>query len=312
MMEPAPEFKKLRLIATLTLIGALASCGDGEPVDLDDAGGDIIGSIASEGFNRTFVLHVPRAHDAEQPAPLVIAFHGTDMTGANMQDLTVFEAFADQHGFLTIYLDGIDGGWSIGCDCTTPDALGINDVTTIENLLASVTSSFAIDMDRVYLAGFSQGGLIAQIAACELSGRIAGVASVGATTPNRIADTCTLETPLSILFIHGTDDTIVPYDGRESSLSAQESLAKWSELNGCVGDAAVTSEPDRDPNDLTLVRSETFTSCEGGAEVSLYTVEGGGHTWPRGQRPLGSDFGVVSQDISGSEVITEFFVRHQL
>lgn len=300
----------LRSLAALALVVAFLSCSDSEPVDIGDTGGDILGSVISEGFNRTFVLHIPPANDAAEPAPLLIVFHGTNMTGAGMQDLTVFEIFTDQHGFLIIYLDGIDGGWSIGCDCTTPDELGISDVTTIETLLSSVSSGFAIDMDRVYLAGFSQGGVIAQIAGCDLSDRIAGVASVGATTLMRVADGCALQAPLPILFIHGTDDTVVPYDGGPSFLSAPETLATWSELNGCQGDPEEATEPDLDPNDLTRVRSETFTNCDGGAEVSLYTVEGGGHTWPRGRRPLGSDFGAVSQDVSGSEIITEFFVRH--
>ncbi|MFQ5550883.1 MAG: alpha/beta hydrolase family esterase [Gemmatimonadales bacterium] len=315
MMKHSSRYSKTpyvqRPFVALALVVALSSCSDDEPVNIDDSGGDIFGSVTSEGFNRTFVLHIPPSNDAAKPAPLLIVFHGTNMTGVGMQDLTVFETFTDQHDFLIIYLDGIDGGWSIGCDCTTPDELGISDVTTIERLLSGVSNSFAIDMDRVYLAGFSQGGMFAQIAGCELSSRIAGVASVGATTLTRVADGCALQAPLPILFIHGTDDTVVPYDGGPGLLSAPETLARWSELNGCQGDPEEATEPDLDPNDLTRVRSETLMSCDGGAEVSLYTVEGGGHTWPRGQRPLGSDFGAVSQDVSGSEVITEFFLRHQ-
>lgn len=299
-----------RRIATASLLTVAISCGDDQPASPDEFGGDILGSITSEGFNRTFVLHIPPGNDADVPAPLVIAFHGTNMTGAAMQDLTVFERFTDRHGFLIIYLDGIGGGWSIGCDCTAADELGISDVTTIETLLSGVSNSYAIDLGRVYLAGFSQGGIFAQIAGCRLSGRIAGVASVGATTTRALAESCQLQAPLPIIFIHGTEDTVVPYNGSANFLSGPATLQRWAELNGCTGAAELASEPDRDPNDLTRVRSETHSNCAAGSEVSLYTVEGGGHTWPRGRRPLGSDFGVVSQDISGSEVITEFFLRH--
>lgn len=311
-MRPNPS-SVWRCAALFALAGLLLSCGDDQPVNLGDAGGDINGSVISEGVSRTFVLHIPPSNDPARPAPLVIAFHGTNMTGAGMQDLTEFERFTDARGFLVIYPDGIEGGWSIGCDCTAADQLGISDVVLIETLLTNVSSSYAIDLDRVYLAGFSQGGTFAQIAGCELAGRIAGVASVGATMLKRLAADCQAAAPLPILFMHGTDDPLLSYtDGTTNFFSAPETLAKWADLNGCVGDAVSETEPDLDPNDLTRVRSERFEDCDAGSEVSLYTVEGGGHTWPRGQRPLGSDFGAVSQDIWATEAITDFFARHSL
>jgi len=301
----------LQLAMTAAVTATMVGCGDDELTDPNIAGGDIRGSVNSEGLDRTFILHIPPGNDPDAPSPLIIVFHGNTMTGAGMQDLTEFRRFTDEHGFMVIYPDGIDGGWSIGCDCTTADHLGISDVKLIEALLANVPSSFAIDLDRVYMAGFSLGGTFAQVAGCELGGRIAAVASVGSSLPTRLQDDCQLQAPLPILYMLGTEDPLLPYsDGTANFLSAPATLAHWASFNGCQGDPEEVTEPDLDPDDLTRVRFERFSDCAGGSEATLYTVEGGGHTWPKGQRPLGLDLGVVSQDVWASEVITEFFLRH--
>ncbi len=43
----------------------------------------------------------------------------------------------------------------------------------------------------------------------------------------------------------------------------------------------------------------------------LYAIEGGGHTWPGTSAPF-TGFGLVSGDISASEILAEFMLRHTL
>jgi polyhydroxybutyrate depolymerase len=72
----------------------------------------------------------------------------------------------------------------------------------------------------------------------------------------------------------------------------------------------VTLEPDRAPDDQTRVRREVYGSCRDGAEVVLYAVEGGGHTWPGGLQYLPARIvGRTSRDIDASELIWGFFKR---
>ena len=302
----------LAAIATLAL--TVLACGDdlGPPIDIDATGGNIVGSVSSQGVTRTFILHVPPSDGPRQPAPLIIVYHGFTMSGITMQQLTRFSRYTEDDGFLVIYLDGLDGGWSVGCDCTTADALGIDDAALIDTLVINISPSFPIDSDRVYVAGFSQGGQMTQISGCRLATRVAAIASVSAVTTIALGNACQLARPLPILFIHGTDDDLVPFDGNTTFLSAAESTAKWVELNGCVGDPEVVLEPDLEPGDLTTVTRTTYSDCDGEAEVRFYTVEGGGHTWPQGEWPLPPSFGSVNHDISGSGVITDFFLQHSL
>ena len=122
--------------------------------------------------------------------------------------------------------------------------------------------------------------------------------------------------PVSVLMIHGTEDTYDPYEGGETRfgtvMSAHDTFAFWSEKLACSG--AVT-EPvvDKDPADGTSVTYLHTTSCAAPrVAVGLYTIEGGGHTWPdgaRGSRISERVLGKTAHDI-GNEEIWAFFAAH--
>jgi polyhydroxybutyrate depolymerase len=54
---------------------------------------------------------------------------------------------------------------------------------------------------------------------------------------------------------------------------------------------------------------ETYSGGRDGTEVVLYTIVGGRHAWPGGQigGPLGDE---PTQEISATDLMWEFFVRH--
>ena len=72
---------------------------------------------------------------------------------------------------------------------------------------------------------------------------------------------------------------------RGAALSAADSLATWAKLDGCTGAPTTRAPPDR-VEDGTHVSESLYTNCQGGAQVGLYSVAGGGHTWPSGRQYL--------------------------
>jgi polyhydroxybutyrate depolymerase len=59
------------------------------------------------------------------------------------------------------------------------------------------------------------------------------------------------------------------------------------------------------------VQKEVNDDCKEGTEVILYTVEGGGHTWPGGWQYLPEKIvGKTSRDTDANEVIWDFFKNH--
>jgi polyhydroxybutyrate depolymerase len=104
----------------------------------------------------------------------------------------------------------------------------------------------------------------------------------GASAPSR---------PLPILYNLGENDPLVPFAGgvingnRGTALSAADSLAAWAKLDGCTGAPTTRTPPDRVQDD-THVDETLCINCQSGAQVGLYSVAGGGHTWPSGRQYL--------------------------
>jgi polyhydroxybutyrate depolymerase len=70
--------------------------------------------------------------------------------------------------------------------------------------------------------------------------------------------------------------------------------------------------PDRE-REGTRVHRETWSRGKQGTEVVVYTIEGGGHTWPGGPQYLPVALvGKASRNLDATQVIWEFFQHHSL
>jgi polyhydroxybutyrate depolymerase len=124
--------------------------------------------------------------------------------------------------------------------------------------------------------------------ALELSDRIAAVAPVVAAMPS--SSGCKPpKHPISILFMNGTDDPILPYaggevapdiGGRGSVLSTRASVAYWTDFDRTGSTPEVVVYPDINRTDLTSVRRTTYTGGLEDTQVVLYEVIKGGHLEP--------------------------------
>ena len=305
--------RRASCLLSLALVAAtVAGCSDGSGPEAPKLGeGDSWGSLTSGEFHRRYVLHVPPEHDPAQPAPLLILFHGYSDTGLTFKWFTGIDQITDPLGYLVVYPDGVQGSWAAGCDCTTADELGVDDVQFVEDLIGALADSIAIDSSRIYVAGFSQGAQLVHHLSCSLADRLAGAASVGATMSTLVSARCQPARPLSMLFIQGTLDPTFPWNGIQGLvLSMPATVEYWVQANGCDVEPEQAWIPNS-ADDGTHVLTQTYTGCEEGVEVKLYVVDGGGHTWPSSTAPLPRDrFGRTSYDISASEQIVEFLRRH--
>lgn len=275
--------------------------------------GDTRGSLTSGAFDRTYVLHVPPGHDPAQPAPLTIFFHGFGGSGLGFKSFIEVHPISDTRGWVSVFPDGVQGSWAAGCDCTTADTAGVDDIGFVLDLISDLRQQMTIDESRIYVAGFSQGALMVHHLACELADRIAGGASVGATMLPEVADRCAPARPIPLVFIQGTADPTFPFNGVENLLlSFPATVEKWVGLNGCDVSAFTLELLPDVADDGTRVQIESYPICDVGSEIISYIVDRGGHTWPSSTPPLPDRFGPTSRDISASEVIVEFFARHAL
>lgn len=276
------------------------------------------GPIDVRGIERTYLLHLPPSYDSSTPVPLVLVFHGGRGSGKQIARYTGFNPLADEKGFIVVYPDGLDGHWNDGRPRPSGDGPAPDDVAFVSTLINRLSTMFSIDRNRVYATGISNGAIFAQRLGCELSDKIAAIAPVAGPLAKDLAGQCKPAQPVSVLMIHGTADGFVPYGGGEvrsdirgEVLSVQETAALWVAADGCPG-KPLESTLDPTAQDGTRVRVETWIGGKAGSAVAVYTVDGGGHTWPGAQRGrmAGRVLGPTSQSFSATRTIWEFFELH--
>jgi polyhydroxybutyrate depolymerase len=180
--------------------------------------------------------------------------------------------------FMVAYPDARYGSWN------TSGPPPAEDVTFIGRLLDRLESEFTIDKARIFITGASKGAMMAYRVACELSDRIAGIASVSGRMD---LEDCRPARPVSILEMHGTDDALVPYEGGASAIK------RWVMLDGCTG------TPTQSVSRIT--KTAIWTGCGGGTVVRFDTVVGGRHTW------FGSTYDPVPGEPSSNAEVWGFF-----
>ena len=238
---------------------------------------------------RPFLLEPAVDSKSAEPSPLILLLHGY---GAPSRDLTQalgLKSRTRSEGFFFAVPDGTEDPrglrfWNAASACCNFFGSDVDDVAYLGSLIDDVKARRNIDPARVFVVGHSNGGFMALRLACELSDRIAGIASI-AGAGSDAPDSCRPGKPVAVLQIHGDQDWHVPYDGgrvlRRTSggthPSAAETVARWAERNGCSEKPTPADDVDLEP---MIPGAETavtrHTGCKGGA-AELWAVRGGDH-----------------------------------
>lgn len=251
----------------------------------------------------------------ETARPLLIAFHGGSGQAEQMEKLTGFMSLAGEQDFFVAYPQGINRGWNDGREL--PHRREIDDVDFVVKLVDHLCESFPVDRQRVFACGISNGGFFAQYLAVRAPGLLAGIASVAATVHEPMFNGIAPAEPVSIMFVLGKDDPVVPFFGGDIELARKKAgqvvpfdlgINFWlrcnhrSAANHADSQYVETVLPLLSDDDGTRVVKRVYAvsgeakSAEHCAEsvdvgvsekphgkpVVAYIIEGGGHAWPGG------------------------------
>jgi polyhydroxybutyrate depolymerase len=268
------------------------------------------------GRDRTFYLHVPKPQPPG-PMALVLLFHGGGGQAPGMEKIAHFDRVADAHGILAIYPQGVQDSWNDGAGNTPAERAGVDDVAFSGALIDWAQAHYSVDPSRVAAAGFSNGALLVELLGCRLAARLSMVFAVAGPLPADVAPGCRPGRTLSVVAVHGTADPVVPYGGGQGQgfsggarvLSARASIARWAQLAGCGSTATDTPQPST-VADGTKVSLIAYAGCSAKATVELYSVSGGGHTWPGGEQyaPI-SIVGRASRQFDAGELLWTLLAR---
>lgn len=246
---------------------------------------------------------------ATWPCPGIFALHGTYGNAQGMCHETGFNQVAEEAGVITIYPEGVKRSWADGRGITPADVIGVDDVTFMDQVVRICTNEYALDVRRMFIVGFSSGGFLAQRLAVEFPGRFAAVAVVSALLSKWLSPRLHSGCGLPVMFLHGTADPVIPYDGesqeRGDICSADESVRRWAECNECAGKPEAVRLPRvLNGNRVTLTR---YGRPGAPKPAILYTIEQGGHAWPGARRPPTSQrLGPACRNLDATSLIWGF------
>ncbi len=246
--------------------------------------------------------------------PLVIVLHGGGGHAEGAVQRFRMHDLGQKVGFHTVYPQGSrreDGrrSWNAG----QRSDFDSDDVGFISVLIKRLVKEYSVDPQRVYVTGFSAGGMMAYRLGCELSEQIAAIAPVaGALT----FDKCRPTRPVALFHIHGERDQNVPLNGENQSnvrradyRPLQSTITRWQNFNHCQPDLIpILSEYD------AIADCRNTKSCNGDRTVAFCTVQNMGHQWPgaslsrrqqeRGEQPI--------DDFAANDLIWQFFQARRL
>ena len=235
-----------------------------------------------DGARREYVLHIPDASPAASGLPLIINFHGFgDCAIDYAQSVGNFYGLndlADEAGFVVAYPQAMvrekgDPYWEPG---DVGDNIEINDVLFTRHLVADIATKVSISHDRVFAAGYSNGGMMAYDLACVASDIFP---AVGIMSGVMLADTCNSAGATSIVHFHGIADDVIPLDGSGDFPSVLENIEFWRDHNDISAESLVTTSLGSG-----AVTRNSYTGGRENTAVALYVInreygKEGGHVW---------------------------------
>jgi polyhydroxybutyrate depolymerase len=272
--------------------------------------------------SRSYMVYQPENKTPDALAPLVIVLHGANASGLVMSLFSGFNDLAEKNNFIVLYPDSYGPLWNDGR--VDMDSIsfrdGIDDVQFILHLVDLMVSGSRVDPRRVYVAGFSNGGMMALRLSIAASDRIAAAACIAGLLPRHLSLVRPVK-PVPLLMIHGTDDRTVPWAGgvlvrgkkkRGEVLSVLDTVSYWARNNGCNAQVAVKILPDVDTRDGTVGFLVNYGCPDPDNELVLVSIQGGGHTWPGAAATMPDlNEGKTSRDLNASQFIWDFFSRHK-
>tara|TARA_Y100000768_G_scaffold330600_1_gene269403 strand:+ start:1920 stop:2882 length:963 start_codon:yes stop_codon:yes gene_type:complete len=314
------NFKIYFRYINLSLAFILSTSCDNEEARIDDTenenSSEFIGlnniSTTFDNLSRSYQIYVPASYSNTEPIPIVFNLHGGASTAIGyLNSIGDMRPIADTANFIIIYPQATTDSsgnptWHLGGE--NSKSTSVNDVGFVSHIIDEVSSIYSVDLERVYVTGFSNGGYLAYEIACLLSNKIAGIGSVAGHMFIDTYNYCDPSHPTPLINIHGTEDF---YDGIAGYYLDQNlSNRYWTEYNNTDPDPVITYIENTNTQDGSTVELHSWLNGDNGISLVHYKVIGGGHSYPN-LNPSSSK-GYENGDIDSNSEIWSFLSRYDI
>ena len=294
--------KKILLSFTL-LILVISSCKNDDGKDGDYNSDECYlntnaQTLVHDGMNREYIIYVPNSYDGTSAVPLLFNFHGFGGSASEFINDADMRAEAEANSFILVYPQGscLNGAshWN-PCPIDGDNKSTADDVGFVEAMISEISSQYNLDMERIYAAGYSNGGMMAYGLANYKSDLIAAVASVSGTMLN-----CTGPTshPMPVIHLHGTSDGVVSYNGSNDWNSVQSTLDYWTSFNNTISTPTINV----DTTGGITIEHYVYSQGDNSVSVEHYKYIGGDHVW----------FNELYQGQNASNLVWSFMSKYDI
>lgn len=291
---------KKTILFIAVLITILTGCGKDDNSNNSDScySNTNAQTLVHDGLNREYILYIPNSYDGTSAVPLMLNFHGFGSSASDYMQDADMRSLAETDTFILVYPQGscLDGSshWN-ACPNGGDNKSNADDFGFVESMINEISSQHNIDMERIYAAGYSNGGMMAYGLANYKSELIAAVASVSGVMLDCAGPT---SHPMPVVHLHGTSDGVLPYNGGSGWNSAQSTLDHWINFNNTTTTPTVSSD---NSGGMTI---EHYVYDQGDSLVSVehYKYIGGDHIW----------FNSTFQSQNTSELVWNFVSRYDI
>jgi polyhydroxybutyrate depolymerase len=256
-------------------------------------------SLQHDGLRREYLLYVPSSYNNNTAFPLLFNFHGYGGTSSDHLSTADMRSLADQENFLLCYPQGSSDSYGFGywnaALAGGDNKSSADDIGFVSAMITSISSSYQVDSTRIYACGYSNGGMMSYFLGGSMSDKIAAIGSVSGTMLEGNPDPVS---PVPMINLHGTADSVLTYSGGDGSTSTTDTLLYWATKNGASTTPVLTN---LNSGDFSVEKS-VYSDSNGTAWVEHYKVINGGHVW-------------FDLDLNGSDtnqLLWDFFNKHDL
>ncbi len=219
-------------------------------------------ALVVAGVHRGYLLIEPVRPDLSIRYPLIVVLHGDGGTMMSFHDGYPFEHASGAEAFV-VYPDGLRATWDL------ESTIDNRDVQFVAALIDDLASRLPVARDSVFATGYSSGGFLSNVLACQKPGLLRAIASNAGGAPYNQRQTwsngfpkCPGQAPVAMLALHGEQDYGVTLD------SGRFSAAYWAYVNGCSTGSMETTG---------YTQCHVYRGCPAGKAVGFCSIPGLGH-----------------------------------
>ncbi|RXJ74161.1 hypothetical protein CS022_05970 [Veronia nyctiphanis] len=277
----------------LLAFALITGCGGGGSEQV--ASGSKRFTLTHDGVNREYAVILPDNYDSETALPVVLNFHGYGGRALEYIIEADMRPEAQSAPFILVYPQGslLNGVSHWNASLPGPDnKSNADDLGFVRAMIEQLSENYTVDSERIYAVGYSNGGMFSYALACQLSEKIAAIGSVSGTM---LDGTCNPSRPIPVIIFHGTEDSVIPYEGDGDWNSVETVLNHWIQFNG-TGIAPANIRQNGN------IEYSQYVNENNGIAVEHYKINDGEHIW----------FTQSTDSLNTSEQLWQFLSQYDL